>query len=101
IIQAKIHVLKSEKCFILVGVEVQLLIINLSQEIAKEMNEAVDKMMMLPHVLKEEIMFAIAQYGYGGCHLINFLDEEYILDDIDVEDEIKGSNSGKDGDDQG
>jgi hypothetical protein len=28
-------------------------------------------------------------------------DEEYILDDLDVEDEIEGSNSGNDGDDQG
>jgi hypothetical protein len=28
-------------------------------------------------------------------------DEEYILDDLDVEDKIEGSNSEKDGDDQG
>jgi hypothetical protein len=28
-------------------------------------------------------------------------DEECILDDLDVEDEIEGSNSGNDGDDQG
>jgi hypothetical protein len=28
-------------------------------------------------------------------------DEEYILDDLNVEDEIEGSNSGNDDDDQG
>jgi hypothetical protein len=27
--------------------------------------------------------------------------QPYILDDLDVEEEIEGSNSGKDGDDQG